>query len=255
MNTASYGLNVPSESRQHEVLQHKQVPSDIASGPLEAPKQPRVKFPSCSLGRGRQQTFNPKWYWSHPWLEYSAEHDAAFCYPCRVFRCGSSRSEVAFTRTGFQNWKHAMGKTGIISPHAKCATHKQAPSNAHCLDLCLVDNVKTVWDASEIFGLLESLYVFLTPMQFSLNDRPNYIQTSRLGSYLRHGVGAVNAVCYTYNVVLASLLEVSSTFDGIKVAKVCYCKSSPSTLFYVWLSLIHFLPVQRAYLMSFKVHN
>ena len=62
MNTASYGLNVPSESRQHEVLQHKQVPSDIASGPLEAPKQPRVKFPSCSLGRGRQQTFNPKWY-------------------------------------------------------------------------------------------------------------------------------------------------------------------------------------------------
>ena len=34
-----------------------------------------------------------EWYKSQPWLEYSVERDAAFCYPCRVFKCGSNRSE------------------------------------------------------------------------------------------------------------------------------------------------------------------
>lgn len=106
---------------------HLQAPSDIASGVLEAPKQPRVKFPSRSFGTGRQRSFNSDWYKSHPWLEYSVERDAAFCYPCRLFKsAGSSQSEDAFTKTGFRNWKHAMGSTGIISIHAKCTTHRQA---------------------------------------------------------------------------------------------------------------------------------
>ena len=453
MNTASYGLSVPSASRQVEVLLHKHVPSDIASGPLEAPKQPRVGFPSRPFGTGRQRAFNPEWYRSHPWLEYSAERDAAFCYPCRVFKCGSSRSEVAFTRTGFRNWKHAMGKTGVISLHAKCATHKQALAcwieytintqghttvahrldsarkqlietnchyirtvaevllvcakqdlalrghreyaqlknqgnfkeiltlvanhdpvvreklqdgprnaiytspeiqnaileimgnlvrdkickavqdatvfslladetkdaskveqlaiilryvdintasvyerfltyvpaksltaqglssyildtlrnhqldpncivsqgydgasvmsgccsgvqmrikevaphalyvhcNAHCLNLCLVDSVKTVRDASEFFGLLETLYVFLSSskshaifieQQTKLHPNKQTRQLQKL-SDTRWACrqNAVNAVCYTYDAVLATLSEVSSTFDGVKVAE------------------------------------
>ena len=61
---------------------HQHLPSDIASGPFEAPKQPRIKFPLRSFGIGRQRAFNVEWYKSHPWLEYSVERDAAFCYPC-----------------------------------------------------------------------------------------------------------------------------------------------------------------------------
>ena len=34
--------------------------------------------------------------------------------------------------------------------------------NAHCLNLCLVDSAKAVRGASEFFGLLETLYVFLS---------------------------------------------------------------------------------------------
>ena len=124
-SVASHGSRARSEPGAGEA-QHQQAPSDIAAGPLEAPKRPRVKFPSRSFGTGRQRAFNPEWYKSHSWLEYSVERDAAFCYPCRVFKCGSSRSEDAFTRTGFRNWKHAIGKSGIISLHAKCATHRQA---------------------------------------------------------------------------------------------------------------------------------
>ena len=85
LNAASHGSRVqssePSQSSRSSQLQ--QAPSDIASGVLEAPKQPRVKFPSRSFGTGRQRAFNPQWYNSHPWLEYSVERDAAFCYPCR----------------------------------------------------------------------------------------------------------------------------------------------------------------------------
>ena len=32
----------------------------------------------------------------------------------------------AFTHVGFQDWKHAMGKCGIISAHDNCSSHKQA---------------------------------------------------------------------------------------------------------------------------------
>ena len=128
MNAGVHGSRVQSsEPSQSSRSSQLQAPCDIASGVLEAPKQPRVEFPSRSFGTGRQRAFNSQWYNSHPWLEYSVERDAAFCYPCRLFKsAGSSRAEDAFTRTGFRNWKHAMGNTGIISVHAKCATHRRA---------------------------------------------------------------------------------------------------------------------------------
>ena len=127
LNAASNLSRAQSDKpRQLGEVQHQHLPSDIAYGPFEAPKQPRIKFPLHSFGIGRQRAFNVEWYKSHPWLEYSVERDAAFCYPCRVFKCGSNRSEDTFTKTGFRNWKHAMGKTGIISAHAKCETHKHA---------------------------------------------------------------------------------------------------------------------------------
>jgi len=103
LNAASHGSRVQSsEPVPSHSSQHLQAPSDIASGVLEAPKQPGVKFSSRSFGMGRQRSFNSDWYKSHPWLEYSVERDAAFCYPCRLFKsAGSSRSEDAFTKTGF----------------------------------------------------------------------------------------------------------------------------------------------------------
>ena len=104
------------------------VPVDIASSPNESPRQPKIKFPLRSFGKGRQRGFNVMWYKSFPWLEYSVSLDAAFCYPCRLFKCGNGegRAEEAFTRCGFRNWKNAIGKTGIISRHGICNSHKQS---------------------------------------------------------------------------------------------------------------------------------
>ena len=103
-----------------------QVPSDIASGRHQSPFQPMLKFPGRSFGSGRPRSFNSGWNARFPWIEYSAERDAAFCYPCRLFYVGVGRGDNAFTHVGFRDWKHAMGKRGIISAQDNCSSHKQA---------------------------------------------------------------------------------------------------------------------------------
>ena len=117
----------------HSVLQlcrgqALQPPSDIAKGPNEAPRQPKIKFSLRSFGKGRKRDFNSLWYRSYTWLDYSISLDAAFCYPCRIFKCdvGSGRAEHSFIVTGFSNWKNAIGKMGIISHHNDCQSHRQA---------------------------------------------------------------------------------------------------------------------------------
>ena len=41
----------------------------------------------------------------YPWLEYSVERDAVFCFPCRFFRFGADK---ALTCTGFRDWGASM---------------------------------------------------------------------------------------------------------------------------------------------------
>ena len=49
-----------------------------------------------------------------------------YCYPCRHFSIGTGRAETTFTKSGFCDWKHALGKAGAIIVHNKSITHKQA---------------------------------------------------------------------------------------------------------------------------------
>lgn len=74
----------------------------------------------------KKRSFNPDWFRTYSWLEYSVERDAAFCFPFRHFSMGSSRAEIAFTKYGFKDWKQATGKDGILQHHAICRTHTAA---------------------------------------------------------------------------------------------------------------------------------
>ena len=56
----------------------------------------------------------------------SRERDAVYCYPCRFFTTESGKHCETFTKDGFRDWKHALGKDGIISRHDHCHSHKQA---------------------------------------------------------------------------------------------------------------------------------
>ena len=102
-----------------------QVPTDIAAGPSQNPVQPKIKFPTTLKGR-KHRSFNSDWYKHYRWLEYSRGRDAAYCYPCRLFTTESGRYSETFTKSGFCDWKHAMGKDGIIPCHDRCKTHMQA---------------------------------------------------------------------------------------------------------------------------------
>ena len=111
----------------------QQPPSDIASGPNEKPVQPSrstVRFPPTLVGT-KKRYFNPDWFKTYSWLEYSVERDAAFCFPCRHFSTKSGRAEDTFTKESFRDWKHATGKEGVLQGHASCLTHIQTVSSWH----------------------------------------------------------------------------------------------------------------------------
>ena len=63
---------------------------------------------------GKQKSFVAQFYKHYPWLEYNVDLDAAFCSACHktTITCDStfsvSKSESAFTLTGFPNWKNAI---------------------------------------------------------------------------------------------------------------------------------------------------
>ncbi len=100
-------------------------PSDLAPSPDHPPCQPNIRVPTTLVG-GNQRCFNPEWYKSYSWLEYSVQKDAAFCYPCRLFTSTVGRSHNTFTTVGYRDWKHATGKGGILNVHDKCSTHLDA---------------------------------------------------------------------------------------------------------------------------------
>ena len=51
---------------------------------------------------------------------------ACFCFPCRMFHVEQAGSKDKFIKLGFSDWKHATGKSGILSVHDRCASHRQA---------------------------------------------------------------------------------------------------------------------------------
>lgn len=56
------------------------------------------------------------------------ERNRAFCFACRHFTTGGAKSETSCTKDGFGDWKHALGKNGILQGHSKCLTHTEAMS-------------------------------------------------------------------------------------------------------------------------------
>ena len=86
-------------------------PDDIAMSPQQPPVQPTgIVYPATDFS-GKRRSFNPSWFSSYQWLEYSIKADACYCYPCRLFgsECGisNSRPVQTFTVKGFKDWKNA----------------------------------------------------------------------------------------------------------------------------------------------------
>jgi len=101
-------------------------PNDLSSSPDDAPAQPLLKSYPVTEKLGRKRSFRSDWYKLHPWMEYSQQVDAAFCFACRHFPSFGKEAESAFTSTGFRNWKKANYTDAGFSVHAKGDFHKTA---------------------------------------------------------------------------------------------------------------------------------
>lgn len=69
------------------------------------PCQPVLSFPRTNIG-GKNRSFRENYYTQFKWIEYSPSKDAAFCFPCRLFKGNSingGQIDLAFTSKGFKN--------------------------------------------------------------------------------------------------------------------------------------------------------
>lgn len=119
---ATSSSSTPSESRL-STPSRELTSSDLSQDKLEKPTQPVIEFPVKMVG-STKRSFHGSWYDTYPWLEYSWQKDAAFCFYCRLFRTSGHCGDVTFARTGFRDWKHAAGKRGALANHASSHAHK-----------------------------------------------------------------------------------------------------------------------------------
>ncbi len=145
-------LSWPSENftQGGHWLQKKNLPDPVSSDPglrppslsdaqrtylgQLGPQQPVLyNYPrNEDIGSHKQKSFCAAWYSQYPFLEYSIEKDAAFCFVCQMFPEGVGReqSEKNWLDTGVRTW-HKMksrgaGKQGKLSQHFSSASHKAA---------------------------------------------------------------------------------------------------------------------------------
>ena len=102
------------------------VPKDLSQSCRDSPSQPRLS--SYRLNH-QTRSFQSVWYKDRPWLEYSIDNDACYCFYCRHFSITKSNLADAFTTSGFNNWKNALGKTGVLTKHALCQSHVLSTEN------------------------------------------------------------------------------------------------------------------------------
>ena len=80
----------------------------------------------------KQNRFTAVWFSQYPFLEYSIEKDAAFCYVCQMFPTGidRERSTQNWSSTGVRTWdkmkSRGSGNPGKLSEHFSSKAHNAA---------------------------------------------------------------------------------------------------------------------------------
>ena len=103
--------------------------------------------------------------------------------------------------------------------------------NAHCLNLVLVDTVKSVREAAEFFTLLEKLHAFMSTSKAHIiyvmwqhklhqDKQPQQLQCL---SDTRWGCrsSAISAVCHTYHSIMATLSDIEEGKHAKKAVEGC----------------------------------
>lgn len=158
------------------------------------PTQPHLnKYPSMKSGK-QNRSFNEDWFNKFPWIEYSIQHDAIFCFPCRHFHSPSAYADNLFTLRGFRNWKSALGKCGKVVKHAESGSHTDAMVQWEHYRLSRVTGSVIVQQSSVIRAWIDGnrLYVrriidailYLTQQGLALRGDDESIDSLNRGNFL-----------------------------------------------------------------------
>lgn len=96
-------------------------PHDLASSVNDNPVQPQLSSYQKTRISDRNCSFAARWYQLYPFIEYSVQKDAIYCYSCRLFPSLSAPTDTAFTHNGFRNWKKIGEK---LKKHSESRSHK-----------------------------------------------------------------------------------------------------------------------------------
>lgn len=104
------------------------MPSDISK---IGEKYTEKKFKKISFPKTNQRSFQPNWIQRFPWIEYSVERDAVFCYPCRQFPTSSKshNRDATFAVHGFRNWPSALQTKKGLARHEQSNYHISATAS------------------------------------------------------------------------------------------------------------------------------
>ncbi|XP_021732137.1 zinc finger MYM-type protein 1-like [Chenopodium quinoa] len=98
------------------------------------PCQPKdFVFPQTSIF-GKNRRFCAKWFDTWTWLEYSVEKDAAYCFPCYLFKDENAFGGDAFVSDGFKSWNRSdLIRKHVGNPEYSKVVLKNAPSNCQLI--------------------------------------------------------------------------------------------------------------------------
>jgi len=115
-------LNVTSTSNESSICSSSLNVLDISLNSDEQPIQPIINFPRRKICE-KQRSFQSSWYKVYPWIEYSVQLDAIFCFFCRHFTSSISREkhQNVLIATGYNNWKNI---SGMAKKHNSADSHK-----------------------------------------------------------------------------------------------------------------------------------
>lgn len=95
------------------------VPTDISRKGEDKKNQDFYNYTFKKQANGR--SFQNGWVIKFPWIEYSKEKDAAFCYPCRQF--GLCHTYDVFATTGYDKWQAALSAGKYFKKHGSSIAH------------------------------------------------------------------------------------------------------------------------------------
>ncbi|XP_025420657.1 zinc finger MYM-type protein 1-like [Sipha flava] len=115
-------LNVTSTFNESSISSSSLNVLDISLNSDEQPIQPIINFPRRKICE-KQRSFQSSWYKVYPWIEYSVQLDAIFCFFCRHFTSSISREkhQDVLIATGYNNWKNI---SGMAKKHNSADSHK-----------------------------------------------------------------------------------------------------------------------------------